>query len=146
MSEPFEFCFPPEPEHLRAMRRLVRQRLGKDGVGDHAIEMLLLVLDEIVSNAIEHGLTYRKLHDPLLVRVHRNGDAVELEFEDPETPVELVQKLKAVLGTSGIDLPPIANERGRGLFLVAALLQDIRITIRTHGGLRLTGRLPGVSA
>ena len=44
-----EFQFPPEPEHLRSLRRHLRTKLDELGVNGDVADNMLLVIDEIVT-------------------------------------------------------------------------------------------------
>ncbi len=142
MSNELDFRFPAEPDHLRNLRQMLREGLAAMGVAEAVTDRVLLVVDEIVSNAIEHGVDYRHGEKPLRARVQLLDDRrVFLQFEDRDMPPEtLAQLAREVQNTNGA--PPIAElERGRGLFLVRELLVDLRVHEMSGGGMLLEGWL-----
>ena len=140
---PLQFSVPPDAAHLRVLRRTVRDRLMQSGVRALTIDLVLLVVDEVVSNAIEHGSSYRARRSPLAIELRLHGIEIEFDFEDPEAPAGLVDELQAALERCRSHLPPPESERGRGLWLVADHLRDLRITRATGGGLHLHGLVSG---
>jgi len=145
LSLPLEFRFPPALEHLRSLRRHLRQKLQESHVSVETADSVILVLDEIVTNAIEHADSYRNESGWLLVRLDASGTDVLFEFEDPDVPTDVVDALAATLANSNEDHPPIDNERGRGLFLVALNIDDLKISHRPDGGLHLHGRFGAIA-
>ena len=141
---PIVFRFPPEASHLRMLRRTVRDGLEAQGVPSATIELVVLVLDEVVSNSIEHGSSYRARHEHLSVSVRSNGIEVELDFEDPEAPRTVVDELADALERSRGKRPPPESERGRGLYLVADSLTELSVRPAKGGGLHLHGRCVGL--
>ena len=135
-----EFRFPPEPEHLRALRSQLRDKLAEFGVPEDLADNVLLVTDEIVSNAIEHAEDYRGHSGRLLVRVEPQDGDVLLEFEDPDVPPEVIAELAEALAAKRDNRPPPDSERGRGLFLIAHNVKDLEVKQRDDGGLHLHGR------
>ena len=146
MTAPFEFALPPEPEHLRALRRWMRHKLARVGVDADQVDSAILVVDEMISNAIEHGAVYRRLFEPLVVRMELAGADLLIEFDDPEVPPEVAAQIRRTLSGAKLERPPIDSERGRGMFLVADALRDIQVDGLADGGLRIRGRLPGTCA
>jgi len=128
------------------LRKALRERLARWRVGDDQIERALLVIDELVSNAIEHGAMNRTALDPLAVRAEIEGKDLLLELEDPEVPAAVVAELKRVLQGDAHATPPLDNERGRGLFLIATWLDRIEVLPLESGGMRLVGRIRGARA
>lgn len=133
----------PDPKVIRDLRRIVREALIRIGVEPARIEPVLLVLDEILSNAIEHGSGYREGNAPMVVLLRRRGAELELEFEDPAVPQALIEQLREAFGRQLRECPPAENERGRGIYLVAGALRDVRISTARGGGLHLFGRFQG---
>jgi len=135
-----EFQFPPDLGYLRTLRRHLRGELASNGVSEDLRNKVLLVLDEIVTNAIDHGAEYRVGDGHLTLRLAVERTEVSLEFEDPDVPLVIVQRLAAMLASGG-ELPPIEAERGRGLILLAASVDSLVVTPRAAGGLHLAGRI-----
>jgi two-component sensor histidine kinase len=135
-----ELSFPPDPGRLRGLRaraRQVAEELGMPSAGD----VLCLVIDELVNNAIEHGMVYRRKGEFLRIRVQSEGSALSLDFFDPEMPEAHVRELARALRDVGEGLPALDGERGRGLFLVAIHMAELRVAVAAGGGLHLHGRL-----
>ena len=141
---PFDFLLPPEPMHLRMLRKAARSSLRDMGLEEPASDEVVLVLDEIISNSIEHGQPYRRRFEPLRVHLHLEGSTLVLRFQDPEMPEALIEELRRALDRTRGKLPALELERGRGLFLVAASLHDVRVE-RDQQGTWLRGTIPGVT-
>jgi anti-sigma regulatory factor (Ser/Thr protein kinase) len=140
-----EFRFAAEPAEVPQLRRAVRERLGPVGLVGSDLDRLILVLDEIVGNSIEHGRQYRVSGDVLSVRllVDRSG-RVDVEFHDPSVPVEVADDLRREFRRhdNGDTTPPVHNERGRGLFLIAEAFDTLQVDRGPNGrGLLLRGVL-----
>lgn len=142
-GETWEYRFPPEAEQLRAVRRGIGERLENRGCDEDLAGNVALVVDEIVNNAIEHSDEYRAAGAELVLRVTPSGSDVSLEFEDPDVPPDVVEELSQRLQDSlSGGPPPIDNERGRGLFLIAGFVEDLAVgTLGPGGGLQLRGRV-----
>ena len=142
MTVRFGFKLRPRFEQVRALRTGLRDRLAPLGVVEGDVDRLVLVVDEMVSNAIEHGENYRRPDDLLTVRFAVEADHVDLEFLDPAVPVATVTQILALLAQCRSGRPPLDSERGRGLFLIDDGLDSLDITGEPDGiGLRLRGRL-----
>lgn len=133
--------FAPNPSVLRQLRADVRKLsvgLGADArIGDQ----LALVVDELVNNAIEHGVGYRRQGLPLAVQIEAMADGLRIQFFDQEMPAEAVLDLGKALAAAANGMPSLENERGRGLFLLSVYLQDLRAELAESGGLCLVGRV-----
>ena len=138
------FAFPPRPEHLRILRSTLRRDWESRGVAIEVAQSALLVLDELISNAIEHSGAYRGASSELSVRVRAEPQVVEFEFFDPEVPSSVAESLAQSLGDQKNGTaapPPLDSERGRGLYLVAMGVDQLRVEAGDDGGLRLSGRI-----
>ncbi len=142
MTERFGWKLRARFEHVRTLRHDLRERLLPLGVAENDVDRLLLVVDEIVSNAIEHGRQYRRPDDVLTVRFAVESEHVDLEFVDPAVPGDTVLQIRAILEQCKSGRPPLDSERGRGLFLIGDGLDVIEVRGELDGtGLRLRGRL-----
>jgi anti-sigma regulatory factor (Ser/Thr protein kinase) len=140
MNQARELAFLPDPNLLCGLRseaRLVARQLGMASAGD----VLSLVIDELVNNAIEHGSQYRRKGEPLRIRVMLCGQALSVDFFDPEMPEAQVRGLARALRAVGDGMPALDGERGRGLFLVAIHMSELRVGVAPGGGLHLQGLL-----
>lgn len=147
MTERFAESFAAQAQALRGTRRRARTALRAWKLQPHDIEMVLLVLDELVSNAIEHGAVYRQRGKPLHAALAIEGDDVVLEFGDDDMPPPQIAAMAKAFAAGDIELPDIEDERGRGLFLVLTSMQAIAVEDRTAmaQGMRLRGRFAGVA-
>ncbi len=144
MTQPLEFRFPPDPGHLRILRKVVREGTLDLGVTERRVDLLVLAMDEIVSNSIEHGQEYRQGGDQLLVRVELSGADLRIDFYDPAVPEDTVAQMAEWLASSQVGLPDLESERGRGFFLMASSLDEIQIQPAKDGGMHMLGRMTGV--
>ena len=138
---PGELSFPADGALLRQVRAQVREAAAKLGAEPPVCDNLALVVDELVNNAIEHGACYRTDRAELRVAIRGAGDALTIEFVDPEMPTEQVVELAAVLAETASGMPSLDSERGRGLFLLSVYLEELRAGHAPGGGLRLTGQV-----
>lgn len=147
MSLPFVEAFAADPQSLRGLRKRVRTELRALRMQPHDAEIVLLVLDELVSNAIEHGGAYRTRGKRLQTGLFADGADLVLEFVDQDMPAPEIAALARTLAAADIDIPDIEDERGRGLFLVLTSLQAIEVEDRSAGvgGLLLRGRFVGMA-
>ena len=110
---------------------------------EQSVNKVVLVIDEMVANAIEHADPYRGSSE-LLLRLTQRGQDVALDFEDPDVPADVIAELGAMLATGSERRPPVESERGRGLFLMATGIDQLEVSGRPGGGMRLTGCFPRV--
>jgi len=137
-----EFRIEPEVSRVRFLRADIRERLEGLDVAEGDIDRLVLVVDEIVSNSIEHGATHRSPADVLTMRLTVESAFVSVEFHDSSVPTSTIDELLALLAKCRSGIPPIDNERGRGLFLIDDGLSELSIGAGEHGvGMQLRGRL-----
>ncbi|MFE4534131.1 ATP-binding protein [Streptomyces scopuliridis] len=102
-SRVFDVAFTPDPVRVGHMRRITRAFLRQWNVHGPLTENVVLVVSELVTNAVEHGKGDGRL------RVRHRDEEVRIEVTDSSpTP--------ARMRPAGHD-----DESGRGLFLVAEL-------------------------
>ncbi len=135
-----ELLFQPDPNELRRVRAEVREMAAQLGAEERASDTAALVVDELVNNAIEHGAVYRQHGHELAVRMRKDGQALVIEFHDPEMPDDAVDELAIGVG-SATDAPALENERGRGLFLLSIYLERLQVERDKKGGLCLRGTI-----
>lgn len=136
-----QLSFPPEGAALRQVRADVRELAGQLGAEPSVCDNIALVVDELVNNAIEHGVAYRTSQENLAVRIQPAGERLAIEFFDPEMPVDQIEGLSSALAETSNGMPSLDSERGRGLFLLSVYLQDLTAETATVGGLRLVGHI-----
>ena len=133
--------FAPSAGVLRRLRADVRKLAVGLGADARIGDQLALVVDELVNNAIEHGVVYRKHGVDLAVQVSTDQGGLRVEFYDPEMPAESVAELGRALAAAANGMPSLENERGRGLFLLSVYLQNVQAGPAADGGLCLAGRI-----
>ncbi len=141
MNNELDFRFPAEPDYLRVLRDRLREGLDAMGVPQAAADRVLLVMDEIASNAIEHGARYRHGEKPLRVRVRMVEESrLFLQFHDEDMPPDTFAEVSAEI--LSMDTAPFVElERGRGLFLIREFLSDLQVLELSGGGMLLEGFL-----
>jgi anti-sigma regulatory factor (Ser/Thr protein kinase) len=110
---------------VRMARQVVRQFARTKGTEDDELETLVLVTSELLANAVDHGggraaMFQEDLHAPVRMQLtlQMNGLGWKLEVTDhgggdPDD----VQELLAPTG-----MPDLEDERGRGFFLLAQMV------------------------
>ncbi|HVM07874.1 MAG TPA: SpoIIE family protein phosphatase [Acidimicrobiales bacterium] len=115
------WTFGPELTAVRSARRAVADFLAQAGVAEEAVSDALLITSELVTNGMRApGCTSLSLvatvtEDALVL------DAVDDGQGDPS------------LADAGHDLPDLDGERGRGLYLVRAVADDMSILSTAEG-------------
>ncbi|MEU3050794.1 ATP-binding protein [Streptomyces sp. NPDC006984] len=105
-GEPGIWSLPHRPESAGVARRVTRALLEEWGVDDDCADLVLLVVSELVTNAVEHALP------PIALLIGQSAEgAVRIEVEDGGPAPE--EGAWATTGSPG--------EHGRGRHLVAAL-------------------------
>lgn len=108
-----------DPCELRAARRLAEQAADDFGLDEDARFRLTLAANEAVANAIEHGS--QNPDDTILASVCATPAAVRFEVRDEGT------------FTVGARDPEALSQRGRGLPLMAALVDEVDLKPRDDG-------------
>jgi serine/threonine-protein kinase RsbW len=113
-------------------RRSVAQWLRKAGASDRVSRELGLVVTEVCNNAVEHGAASAAHPVTISARVARG--VVELDFCERAT----VDQRGLAGAIRAANAPPdVAEERGRGLFLVRAYVDDVVVDLDERGELRI---------
>ncbi len=120
---------------------MLREHLERLGVDEAQVDRMVLVVDEVVSNAIEHGSVYRRSPNPIRVCVERFEAFLLLKVDDADVPSDLVTNLARVFDDQIESVPSAVVERGRGMFLITMFLEGLEILSAEGGGMRLQGRL-----
>ncbi len=141
MTDLFDERFPADLSRLEELRRVLREHLERLGVDEAQVDRMVLVVDEVVSNAIEHGSVYRRSPNPIRVCVERFEAFLLLKVDDADVPSDLVTNLARVFDDQIESVPSAVVERGRGMFLITMFLEGLEILSAEGGGMRLQGRL-----
>ncbi|WP_170166587.1 ATP-binding protein [Lentzea atacamensis] len=104
-----------EVQDVAAARRWTSAVLS--GVTDDELDDILLVVDELVSNAFDHGLS------PRLMRLHRSEEPCLVRVEVCHASTQV-----PVLGRSRL-----GGHQGRGMLIVNRLAKDWGVTLVPHG-------------
>jgi len=119
--EPFEYHFSPSAATVPLGRHLLSDWLEHLSVDDAERADLLLVASELCSNAVRHA---SGAPTALSLRAWADGDSVVIEVEDDGAGFELSARYDE-------EVPDTDLERGRGLYVVEALTDDM--TVRREG-------------
>jgi len=127
---------------VRVARNVVRHFARLQGMKDHDVESLTLVVSELLANAIDHGggnaaLTEDELDREVRVKLDLALNQMEWSLSvtdqgggDPEE----VQKI-----IDGNEFPDLEDDRGRGIYLTRQMVDQMVVT-RSPEGQGLTFR------
>jgi anti-sigma regulatory factor (Ser/Thr protein kinase) len=120
----------------------VREFAAREGLAEEEVDSLLLIADELLSNAVDHGggeAAREEVDLPEPVRMELalvlrdDGWVLEVSDEGGGDPDEV----DALLHPTG--LPDLEDERGRGFFLISGMVQSLSVRRREDGlGLAIT--------
>ncbi len=116
LGDDVRFTLTPDPDALRALRRLLRRWLAEVGADEEAAAAIVLGANEAWQNAIEHGHGFQPV--PAAVRFAREDDEVVITVRD----------------AGGRGLPPGDPDRGRGIDLMKGLVDDVRLDLGSRRG------------
>ncbi|MEU8828847.1 ATP-binding protein [Streptomyces sp. NPDC048636] len=121
VSDRLDVSISLEPEDLVSMRRIMAQRLRGWGVSEESSDRMLLAVNELLTNVVEHVSPDAhgcRLADLLVQRVP-DGVVAVVGDKDPR-PIEPVAAA------------PL-DESGRGLALVGALVDESEVSLTASG-------------
>lgn len=119
---PFECRFRPDTGAVGVVRRAFGRWIqARGGVDVDAVDDLLLACSELCTNAVRSA---SHAEDTVAVRARPSGDAVVLEVEDDGAGFSwpLAHRIQDV---------PEQDEHGRGLFIVAAITDEMEVEVAT---------------
>jgi serine phosphatase RsbU (regulator of sigma subunit)/anti-sigma regulatory factor (Ser/Thr protein kinase) len=126
-----ELSIPGNAEGLQAFRSTARRWLAGASADAVEVDEVTMAVNEAVQNAIEHG--HRRRSTPVDVVLERTGDALEVSVTD-----------------QGRWHDGSSTDRGRGLALMRALMDDVVVDASGDSGttliLRRTLRAPAAAA
>lgn len=106
-----------EPAALSDLRRRTRTFLEQAGGDGPTVDDLELVVSELATNVIEHTSS-----PTITIAITRTDEEWIVDVADVDD-----------LGIlSDISLPPMSSPTGRGLFVVRALVDDVRVVETQH--------------
>ena len=122
----------------RMARHLIRPFARSGGVLGTELDNLLLVAAELLANAVDHGGGEAALETvnghhaegarmQLALSVEAGGWRLEITDEGGGDP----EAVRALVRPAG--LPDLEDERGRGFFLIAQMVDEIRVEPSTSG-------------
>jgi anti-sigma regulatory factor (Ser/Thr protein kinase) len=101
----YGFELPARAEYVSSARRLARERLRCWGIGGDVHDSAMLVVSELVTNAV----------------VHTDGRLVACELLNGDTNLRITVQDQGRAPTGPHVCDPLEEERGRGLLLVEAV-------------------------
>ncbi|MBI4602906.1 MAG: ATP-binding protein [Planctomycetes bacterium] len=120
-----QICVQADPRRLGELREQLFQICSAEDVPAHTARLLVLAIDEAISNVIEHG------------QLNESDKIVDLSMEiDPERIVaEICDRGKPFDPTSARPEPDTSSHprRGFGLYLIHKIVDEIHYT-RTDDG------------
>jgi serine/threonine-protein kinase RsbW len=118
------FRVPPEPSHLLRARERLRDYLRQYCTDRDAIDDVVLCVEEACTNAIRHGgspddieIALHFAHTKLIATVKDHGRGFDVASFDPGLA------------------PDPTSDHGRGLFIIASLMDSLEL--RLDGGLEV---------
>jgi serine phosphatase RsbU (regulator of sigma subunit)/DNA-binding response OmpR family regulator/anti-sigma regulatory factor (Ser/Thr protein kinase) len=110
------FSLTPDPDALTALRRMLRRWLKEMGADRDEAAAIVMASNEAWQNAIEHGHGFAPL--PVSVRFEREDDQIVVTVRD----------------AGGRGHPPGDPDRGRGIELIHALMEETELDLGSHRG------------
>ena len=120
---------------VRVARNVVRHFARMQGLADREIESLVLVVSELLANAVDHGAG-AVMEEKDLETDHRMR--LEFRIEDEHWTLRVsdqgggdVDEVQQLLHPDG--LPDLEDERGRGFFLIAQMVDRLAVETSEDG-------------
>ncbi len=134
-----DFTVPVEPHAIRTIRLTIESFAADRGFSPKKVSDLGLAVSEALFNAVEHGnqgthtidIELEYFDDRVQIAVADDG----LHGEEDTRYEELKKALDGPLEPH--DTPDIDLERGRGLFLIRAKSDEVRVERAKEGGVRV---------
>lgn len=126
----------PAAHNAVRMARVVLRRFARlQGAPQREIETMEFVASELLANAVDHGGGNRAMEEreagsarmSLAVYVQSGGWEIRVGDQGGGDPGEMAPFLRRD------EVPDLENDRGRGFYLMAQMLQDMQVT-RTSDG------------
>lgn len=126
MDDPHSFRLKNDLAEVPPLREQFASACAAAGVVEDDVQALMLVLTELVNNAIEHGCT--RPSDVVEGSYRITTADIEIEVSDPSTGLSEA----SFLNSDASDFAE--NGRGAGLFLVRAMTDELRVQPALAGG------------
>lgn len=140
--EVLEMQLPAAHSAVRMARQVASKFAKEAGVRGESLETLSLVISELLANAVDHGgggaaMEESDLAAPvtmhLVLEASRAGWCAQVSDQGGGDPEALRARLNPDV------LPDLEDERGRGFFLMMAMVDELRIDRSADGrGLTIT--------
>jgi len=123
----------------RMARHLVRQFARSGGLAGAALDNLVLIADELLTNAVDHGggngsMEETDLAHPVRMNLSLVVSALDWEVRVSDQGGGDPRAVDALIHPR--DIPDLENERGRGFFLMAQMVDTLEVK-RSDDGLGL---------
>ncbi|HMK91917.1 MAG TPA: ATP-binding protein, partial [Thermoleophilia bacterium] len=118
------FRVPLDPARLRRARHRIRDYLHEHGALPEATDAIVLAVEEAMTNAVRHSLSSHDLE-------------IGLYFEGVDLVAEIRDRGRgfAIDGFDPATIPDVQATGGRGLYLMAQLMDDL--ALRSDDGLEV---------
>ena len=121
---------------VRVARNVVRHFARLEGVKDAEVEQLVLIVSELLANAVDHGggppaMVESDLHDNarmrLLLVIGAHEWRLSVSDEAGGDPARVRHAIRSA------QLPDLEDERGRGLFLMRQMVDSMEVDPSADG-------------
>ena len=143
--EVLDMQLPAAHSAVRMARQVARKFAHEAGIRGESLEDLTLVVSELLANAVDHGgggaaMDEADLAEPvtmhLILEASRAGWSVQVSDQGGGDPAELRARIAP---REQPELPDLDDERGRGFFLMMAMVDELRVDRSADGkGLSIT--------
>ncbi len=131
------FLVPTEPHAVRAVRKTIESFAADRGFSPTKVQDLSLAVAEALFNAMEHGNQGLRA---IGIDVDFSVDFLEIAVEDDGVHGDddvRFEELRQALDCDADEPPELDLERGRGLFLIRAKSDEVRVERAREGGVRV---------
>lgn len=134
--EVLDMLLPAAHSAVRMARQVARKFARDAGVRGDDLETLVLVVSELLANAVDHGggnaaMEEEDLESPvtmhLVLEASRSGWTAQVSDQGGGDPDELRERLKPG------EVPDLDDERGRGFFLMQTMVDELTVDRSADG-------------
>lgn len=121
---------------VRVARNLVRHFARLEGVRDGEIEQLVLIVSELLANAVDHGqvrpaMTEQELERDARMRLVLVVGAQEWRLAVTDEGGGDAERLRHAIRSA--QLPDLEDERGRGFYLMRQMVDSMEVDTSSDG-------------